>query len=357
MKRSNQTLRKISFFCSLLALFSACSTSTSLQVLQPAMMKIPDHITTIAVVDRSKPAKGWLTALEGLGTGEGIGQDKEGRKRAVQGLTEALSKTPRFTVKGTGVELIGSSTGNSMLPPLDWKDIENYCIQYGADAIAVIEMFDSDQSVNTNRREYKEKNKEKVEVTRVSYSAARRLDVKIGWRLYDPKTKIILDEVVTRRGKDNTGTGDTEQKAKNNLPSVSRIVEDISFDAGLDYGARIAPTWITLRRNYFSSAKGAYNEDMKKAVRYVESSDWIKAAEIWQAIGSQKNDIKAAGRAVFNIAVANECLGKLDSALEFANKAYTEYGVSEAKTYIETLKMRQNDERKLEQQLVKPNKV
>lgn len=357
MKNSKQALFNLLFFSTLLALFSACGASTTLRVLQPAMMKIPDHITTIAVVDRSKPAKGWLNTLEGLGSGEGIGQDKEGRKRAVQGLTEALSKTPRFTVKGTGVELTGSSTSNSMLPPLDWKDIENYCNQYGADAIAIIEMFDSDQSIHTNRREYKEKNKEKVEVTRVSFSAARRLNVKIGWRLYDPKTKVILDEVVTSKGKDNTGTGDTEQKAKSNLPSAYRIVEDISFDAGLDYGSRIAPTWTTLKRNYFSSAKGAYDEEMKKAVRYVESGDWMKAAEIWQAVADQKNDMKATGKAVFNIAVANECLGRLDSALDWATKAYNEHGVSEAKAYIDTLKMRQNDQRKLEQQLVKPNKV
>jgi hypothetical protein len=55
-------------------LLSACTASVPLRVLQPAMMKIPDHITTIAVVDRSKPAKGWLNVLEGLASGESIGQ-------------------------------------------------------------------------------------------------------------------------------------------------------------------------------------------------------------------------------------------------------------------------------------------
>jgi hypothetical protein len=54
------------------------------------------------------------------------------------------------------------------------------------------------------------------------------------------------------------------------------------------------------------------------------------------------------------MAVANESLGKLDSALDWAKKAYTDFGNKKAKSYIETIKMRQNDERKLEYQLAKP---
>jgi hypothetical protein len=354
MKNYNHNFKNALFLCGIVSLFSACVSSVPLSVLQPAMMKIPDHITTIAVIDRSKPSKGWLNALEGAVTGESIGQDREGRLKAVQGLTDALSKTPRFNVKSTGIEMIGSETGSSMLPPLDWYEIEGLCKKYGSEALAVIEMFDTDLNVRTNRREVKTKTKDKRDSIYIEFDAERRLDVKLGWRLYDPQNKIILDEVVTTRGGDSKGTGVNEQKAKNNLPPIYRVVEDISFGAGLDYGARIAPTWVTFQRNYFGNAKGVYAEQMQKAARYAQTSDWIKAAEIWQSVAIQKTDIKAAGKAVFNMAVANECLGKLDIALDWANKAYGEYGVKNAKSYIETLKMRQNDERKVQQQLVKP---
>jgi Family of unknown function (DUF6340) len=339
---------------SILCSLNSCAPSTQIRALKPAQMKIDDHIATIAIIDRSKPSKGWLTALEGAVTGESIGQDKDGRRKAVQGLAEALSKTPRFSLKETGIELIGSETGSSMLPPMDWNEVMNICQKYGADALAVIEMFDSDQNIQIRRNSTKIKSKSGGDSTRIEFEADRRLDVKLGWRLYDPKTKIIVDEVMTTRGGDSREKGDTEQKARARLPSIYRVVDDVSYGAGLDYGARIAPTWITLNRTYFGKTKGIYEEKMKQATRYAEASDWLKAAEIWQPIAQQNTDIKTAGKAAFNMAVANESLGKLDSALDWAKKAFTEFGNKEAKNYIEVLKMRQNDERKVEHQLTKP---
>ena len=107
---------------------SGCSTSqTMLEVLQPSEIVLPDHIQTIAVVDRSKPEKGFANFLEGLISGESIGQDRQGRENAVQGLIAALTRTPRFTVKSTALELTGSRTGAQMMPPLDGKEIQDIC--------------------------------------------------------------------------------------------------------------------------------------------------------------------------------------------------------------------------------------
>ena len=339
---------------SLILCLSACSPSIQIRALQPAQMKIDDHISTIAIVDRSKPSKGWLNALEGAVTGEAIGQDKSGRRKAVQGLAEALSKTPRFSLKETGIELTGSETGSSMLPPMDWNEVMSICQKYGADALAVIEMFDSDQNVRTRRDDIKTKSKSGRDSIRIEYEADRRLDIKMGWRLYDPKSKIIIDEIVVTQGADSREKAETETKARDRLPSIYRVIEDVSYKTGLDYGARIAPTWVTLNRTYYGKAKGTYEEKMKQAARYAEAGDWLKAAEIWQPIAQQKSDLETAGKAAFNMAVANESLGKLDLALDWAKKAYTEFSNKKAKSYIETIKMRQNDERKLEYQLTKP---
>lgn len=341
-------------FLSILLTLSSCSSSVQIRALQPALMKIDDHITTIAVVDRSKPAKGWLNVLEGAISGESIGQDKSGRKKAVQGLTDGLTRTPRFNVKETGIEMIGSSTGNSMMPPLDWEEVQRICQKYGADAIAVIEMFDTDQNVTVRRNDIKLKSKSGKDSFRVEFEAYRRLDVKLGWRLYDPKTKTIADEAFTSRGADSRERANTESAARSRLPDVYRVVDDVSFGAGLDYGARIAPTWITLNRDYYGKAKGIYEEKMKQAARYAESADWYKAAEIWQPIANQTQDKELAGKAAYNMAVANECLGKMDLALDWAKKAYNDFGNKKAKNYINIIKMRQNDERKVQMQMTKP---
>ena len=59
---------------------SACMSSTSLQVLKPADITLPEHIQKIAVANRSLPSKKNVfgNVLEGLLTGEGIFMDREG---------------------------------------------------------------------------------------------------------------------------------------------------------------------------------------------------------------------------------------------------------------------------------------
>ena len=116
----------------ILALSSACTRSTSLTVLQPAQFKVPDHIAKIAVIDRSKPSNGWLNVLEGLFTGEAIGQDRRSREEAVRGLTDALQRTPRFKVISTNVEMTGSKAGVNLPTPLPWAEIEKICGEYSA---------------------------------------------------------------------------------------------------------------------------------------------------------------------------------------------------------------------------------
>ncbi|MBK6994268.1 MAG: hypothetical protein IPH31_04855 [Lewinellaceae bacterium] len=72
---------------------ASCTRNTTLRVLQPAQMTLPEHITTVAIVDRSKPSNGWSNFLEGLFTGEEIGQDRRSRQTAVDGLTNALTRS------------------------------------------------------------------------------------------------------------------------------------------------------------------------------------------------------------------------------------------------------------------------
>jgi hypothetical protein len=341
---------------SLIALIflSACqTTSTALQVLKPAEFKISEDIKTIAVVDRAKPSSGVINVLEGMVSGELIGADREGRRRAVAGLIEGLTRTPRFQVKSTGVELEGSKSGNTMLAPLDWAYIEKVCRDYNVDAVVTIELFDSDQDMRRSTRTIKEKNKEGKEISRLAYDVSRRLSVQMGWRLYDPKTRIIVDEARTSRDKTDSGSGDTEAKATDNLPSPYRLIENLGYDAGLAYGARIAPTYVTIHRTFYDNVKGAASEDMKRAARYANAGTWTQAMSIWESLAKGNTDKKTAGRAALNMAVANEVLEKFEDAYQWAKKAYGDFGNSEAKSYMGEIQTRINDAQKVRYQMTK----
>ena len=129
-------------------------------------------------------------------------------------MTNALTRTPRFQVRSSGLEMTGSRTANRMDSPLPWSEIERITQQHNADAVLAIESFDSDQYVNTRQQKYTEKNKDGEEIEKVRYIAEGNMRVKIGWRLYDPKTKIIVDEFQAWADTDVNGRGNTEDQAR-----------------------------------------------------------------------------------------------------------------------------------------------
>ncbi len=327
--------------------------STSLRVLQPAQFKVPDHIAKIAVVDRSKPSKGWVNVLEGLITGEAIGQDRQSRAEAVRGLTDALHRTPRFSVISTGIEMTGSTAGGSMPAPLSWTEIQRICADYGADAVVAIESFDSDNSTTTQMRQHKKKNKDGSTTTTVDYEATMRTDVRMGWRFYDPTAKMIFDEIVTDDFLKNDARGGTERSAISSLPSQVSVTRKVAFIVGQEYGMRIAPTFIQVSRQYYPKAKG-YSTQMEQATRFAQAGNWDRAADIWKKIEATATDNpKAAGRAAYNMAVVAEVKGNLDIALEWANKSWTKYGNKKARTYIDVIRQRQEDAKRAEYQMNK----
>ena len=71
--------------------------------------------------------------------------------------------------------------------------------------------------------------------------------------------------------------------------------------------------------------------------------------KIWKGL-TNNIDVKIVRRSYFNLALAAEIKGKLDTAIEYAEKARN-MGEKKASAYINTLRLRKQDEAKLKQQL------
>lgn len=342
------------YFALFLILFSgtACMRSTSLEVLRPAAFSVPEDVSAIATVNRSRPKNKVGNVIEGLFTGEAIGQDKAGARRATEGLSQILTRTPRFTVTFTGIEMVGK--GSFAFPePLSWAVVDSICRKYGTDGLASIEKFDSDTRVQTNAISRTRKDDEGNEIRYTVYEATQRTEVTLGWRLYDPIGKVIIDEFEVTEFLEWTEDGASESQARNALPNQVRAVEEVSYAAGQKYGMRIAPTWIEVSRDYYSKAKGsdAIKMDMKKAARLAVGNQWREAARIWKPIAEDANYPKAAGRAAYNMALAAEWEGRLQTAHKWATKAYVDYGNKNARGYIATLEHRMAAEAAVEEQM------
>jgi hypothetical protein len=336
-------------YCALLLFFSACSSTSriSIEVLKPAYISVPQDIKTIAFVNRSLPSKKERVKniLEGIITGEVPFVDRQAAEKCINGAVSRLQGSPRFSaLYASGLELKG--TGTRQFPePLDWSIVNDYCNKNKAEALAVLEVFDSNNMYSISERQATKKDGDK-EIKYTEYVANLSVQIETGWRIYFPANKQIIDQNFFSDSRSWNNTGTSRTTAQQGLISIERAVADAGYYAGEQYAERISPLWTRVSRKYFK--KG--NDEMERAARYAQSNDWKGAAEIWQKL-TNNSDPKIAGRATYNMAVACEMDGNLDEALNWAKTSYVDFKVKDARYYMNTIQQRINDQDRLKDQM------
>ena len=337
-------------FCGFLIIFtlSSCVTSTVvLDVQRPADITISQNIKNLVIVNRSRPSKENLVEniAEGLISGEGIGYDRRGAEYCIEGLSNMLLDSERYRLKNPGgIELKG--TGTAAFPdPLDWNEVISICGSYDGDALLVLETFDSDSRIVAGDPITRTRKVKGVKIKELRYPAVLIMEIQAGWRIYDVQNKNIVDENRFTDMKEFEAYGSSHDDAIRRLPSKSRAIKESGFFAGQNYGFRISPIWVKVRRTYFS---GKY-DDLKLAKSYVKAGNWDLAIEIWKDLLNHPEE-KIARRATYNMAIASEIKGGLDTAIEWANKA-RKLGEKKAHNYINLLHIRKMNEEKLKKQL------
>ena len=341
-------MKKIYFGLVIVFGLSSCVTSNiSLNVQRPADITVSQQIQNLVIINRSRPSKENLAGniVEGLISGEGIGADRKGAEYCIEGLSNMLVNSERFTLKNAGgIELKG--TGTSSFPiPLDWNEVISICGSYGGDAILSLETFDSDSRTIIGTPTTSTRKVKGVTVKEIRYPATLIMDIQSGWRIYDVKNKKIIDENVFTEVKEFRAYGSSPENARTNLPSKRNALKKSGLFAGEQYGFRISPIWIKVNRTYFTGK----HDDLKLAKSYVKRGDWDAAIEIWKDLVNN-TDEKVARRSAYNMAIALEIKGVLDAAIDWANKA-KKLGEKKANNYINVLHIRKKNKEKLKQQL------
>ena len=336
------------FILIIIFFLSSCSTSSVLvSIQQPADISLPQEIKSVVVANRSVPTKKNLAGniIEGIVTGEGIGTDKMGSKYCVEGLVSILDNSDRFETKNIGdLELKGTGT-SSFPPPLKWKKVRKLCNTYNADALIVLETFDSDSRIlfgKPVRRTVKRKGKKIVEMR---HKAILEMKIVSGWRIYDNSKQNIIDENKFTELKEFSAWGSSNKDAESKLPYRGSALKESGDFAGFQYGKRISPIWIQARRVFYSGKE----EDFKRASKEVKLDNWESAINIWKNMVNL-NDKKIASKASYNMALAAEINGSLDVAIDWAKKAKA-LGDKKANSYISILNKRKQDQVKLNKQL------
>ncbi len=339
--------------CFALFISSCSTTSTSVQVLVPADITVPHNIRKLVIANRSLPDKGeqFSNFIEGFLTGESILADREGSKRCVEGLGNKLNSSPRFDAVISHTSLKGTGTREFSVP-LQWNMVNNICKQYNADALVLLETFDSNIAFKTDKKQKKQTIKDKeTGISRdtiiTEYLADLIINVNAGWRIYDPVNKKIIDEDSFTDEKRWAEKGKNPEDVERKLPSKRDAINGAGYFAGQQFAMRISPNWKNATRYYYIKGRNNY---FKMAKQYAKAGNWDKAMEFWGNLTSNPNR-KIAGRASHNMAVANEMKGNLKQALKWADTAYKKYNIKKDRTYINILTRRIMDQDKLKEQM------
>lgn len=344
-------MSKIKFFrlIALCLFISSCGGGIYLNVLQPADINLPSQIKSFAVGNRTRPAKEnqATNIIEGVLSGEGIGEDRAGAESCVNGFYDKIQNSPKFTVTNlvTAQPLKGTGTGE--LPtPLDYREAMTLCSQNNVDALLLLEAFDSNTNIQYGQRKDRVRNADGTFVDVIVQTATARVNITHAWRMYGAENGNVIDEY---RGNDFmtfTGSGPNQQTALMNLPARAEIIKRTAYHAGSQYAYRVSPMYIRVYRSYYKNG----SPEFKSAARYVRINDWEKAMKIWEQI-VKEGTTKETGRAYYNLALGNEVYGNLNRALDRAKKAYSEYGNKKALQYVNTLEYRISEQQRLENQM------
>lgn len=331
-------MKKYLIIASLAIMFLSCKTNELyLNVVEPAPVTLPSGIKSVGVINRSKPSDATkkLDNIDKALTLEGVNLDKDGAQESIKGLTDELLNNNRFTeVKALDDIDFRTSSLVNFPAPLSWDIVIQICKEKNTDALFALEKFDTDTHVNYSSRKVDVKTPLGA-IPGLEHQVDVETIVKTGWRIYDPASRQILDEYIYQESIVSTGRGINPLLAAAALTGRKEAVNEVSNKAGHGYAFRIIPYQLRVKRDYY--VKGTAN--FKIARRKAQMGKWDEAGELWKR-DTENRKMKIAGRAAYNMAILNEINGDLDSALQWAQKAYEDYNNKLAPQYVRILENR-----------------
>lgn len=314
---------------------SGCNKYGFVKLKYPTMPEtiLPEDIHTIAIVNRSLTQKEDKknSIIESIATGEIAGSDKQASNECIRGVSERINGWRQISIViPATTNLYG--TGTREIPELlDWKRVKQICDSTKADALLVLESFDSNSDIILSNLT----NQVNAVISGNNVAPPSnqvRMNVVSFWRLYDPINKKIIDQYQSTNYLTFDVSGPLSIPPPEALPQTA-------YSAGEQYIQRFLPGYYYVKRDMYKRGKGSDKNQFLAAFRRSEVADWEGASQIWAQLANSKNRTNA-GRACLDMAVACEVLGKTQLALEWAKKSYTDYGNKLGRDYANVLKNR-----------------
>jgi hypothetical protein len=306
----------------------------NLQVVDPAEITLPLNVQQLAFMNRSV-APGLLDKDSVWTQEEYYILDTIVNNWVFSGLRETLAESPLFDMAEIRIIRVRRMDTVGLLEPLDSIALRKIKDEHPSDALISLEHYNIDDSVHVrfNLEHYLYE----------SYMGFRTTTV---WRIYDLVQENVFDECILRDTVGWDGWHESEDLALKELPLAIDAIRSAAYYAGKNYGNRISPAWKNVHRYYYISG----GKQMRDAGRLAVTGDWDAASVTWTEL-AQGEDLKTAAKACFNMALICEMDDRLVPALDWAVKSYSLRQEKLTREYIDLLKQRYEDLKKLRLQL------
>jgi len=252
--------------------------------------------------------------------------DSLAAEEAAIALKETLNNSPWFEGLELPIRKYFRNDSSKYIKPIPWKTIKNIVKQDTADLVISLEYIKVIEITDSY----------KTQVDGIDYYyGSISVPIYCYWRVYDIAKGQIPNGYLYR----DTLLWDSKDfipvKVGLQLPGFFSASAYAGNECGEKYANRIAPVWQNDKRLIFHNG----SKEMEVASILVVNGQWIEAAAEWQKVFAL-NKRKLSAKAAYNLALANEMLGKFDIALEWLRKAKKLYPLPEIDSYTATIEGR-----------------
>jgi hypothetical protein len=309
-----------------------CTRTIRIEIMKPVVSAFPKNVQTVAIFNRAIQKNDTRT-LYNFGRGnlpcDTTLNDFELSNHCVDGLTSFLVEEAYFNKVNNYHDIDSMSNLHE----------ESLVMYNSAD---LFEITDADALIFLDFLQFEN------EVS-VFYDATYRTRAALSWSIIfrDSTPSAIYNQIDTLFfGKSQYM--DIQSKNQNK----KLIYQDAAGYLGKRFGTKIIPSWVDDERGYYHSL----HPEMRKAEKYIQNYDGLKAGEIWNKQTKNKNQ-KIAAKACYNMALACEMEGKYDLAIDWlvhSNNILTknfEQHRFNCNQYMRILTLRKYEVERLEKQI------
>ncbi|MBS3773735.1 MAG: DUF6340 family protein [Bacteroidales bacterium] len=251
------------------------------------------------------------------------------------GITDIAAISPRFNVRA--LNLLEEYTDTIRKDTVEWSRVKRITDSIDVDALMVFHRIKFSDSL------------EREIVYDYDYEGfyfVYQIHSLVEWKIYEPTSQSIFNEHTYEEQFVWEALGGNEREAIRELVGINEAFSSAAYWSGNDIGHILFPYWIEESRFYYIRG----NRYFRHAREEVENNNWQKAIDIWKK-NFKLNSEDAAYRAAHNIAFACEMLGKIDLAIEWAEKALDIGYTKRTSDYLDKLQERKEKLEKIDQQM------